>query len=338
MLLAAGAAAAALTTPAAAAPSCLDLPVRLCLSAGGPTLGSVGDNTNDYPSVRNAEFVRIRFGGVSSPQGGVIAMEPGLYAKGLNGNATYAPCKGRPTYVPAVDDPVNGGEPYKAACENPVNPSYYRSGPFGAGLRKQAAAFPGGMVMTNTDSTEGCTPLCSHQWANRLSRLDVEVYLKKRDPKTGALSTDFEYVRPRFAATAFTRRSGNGLESADFGVVRPLRAYERGAARLQGLIFSSGTTRADAGRVRFSVFQNDATGRTSTGQPLQAFSVFTSTGSFYSLGTVYAGSYKMRVTDLDRGTCVVVKHLPLTRMDNRIDLHLDRPAFGIPHARTVACS
>ncbi|MCA1711714.1 MAG: hypothetical protein LC789_08815 [Actinobacteria bacterium] len=338
VLLAAGFAAASLgAAPAVAVPACVDAPVKVCLSAGGPEVGGVGDNTNDYPSVRSTEFVRIRFGGVSSPQGGVIAMEPGLYGQGLNGNLTYAPCKGRPTVVTAVDDPVNGGEPYKPACADPVNPSYYRSGGFSAGLQKQAAEFAGGIVMTNTDSTAGCTPLCNHQWANKLSRLDVEIYLKKRDPKTGALSTDFEYVRPRFSATAFTARAGNGLESADFGVITPLRAYDKGTARLQGLIYASGSTRAAPGRVRFSVFETDAKGHTSTGQPLQAFSVFTSTGAFYSLGTLYAGNYKMRLTDFDKGTCVVVKHLPLLRMDNRIDLHLDRPGFGLPHARTVAC-
>ena len=103
------------------------------------------------------------------------------------------------------------------------------------------------------------------------------------------------------------------------------------------MIFAKGATRAQPGRVRFSVFENDANGRTSTGQPLQAFSVFTSTGGYYSTGTVYAGSYKMRLTDLERGTCVVLKHLPLPSMGQRIDIHLDRPAFGIPHARRVAC-
>ena len=337
MLVAAAFAGGVLAAPASAVPSCFDLPVKLCLTAGGPAIAGVGDNTNDYPAVRNAQFLRVRLAGISSPQGGVIAVEPGLYAKGLNGSITYAPCKGRPTYVPSVDDPVNGGEPYKPACADPVEPSYYRSGGFGAGIRKQAAAFTGGIVMSNTDSTTGCTPVCNHQWANKLSRLDVEIYLKKRDPQTGKLSTDFDYVRPRFSATAFTKRSGNGLESADFGTITPLKAYARGAARLQGVIFAKGATRAEAGRVRFSIFENDANGRTSTGQPLQAFSVFTSTGAFYSLGTLYAGSYKMRVTDLDKGTCVVVKHLPLQRMGERLDLHLDRPAFGIPHARTVAC-
>ena len=32
-----------------------------------------------------------------------------------------------------------------------------------------------------------------------------------------------------------------------------------------------------------------------------------------------------------------LKHLPLPDMGQRIDIHLDRPAFGIPRARRVAC-
>lgn len=302
-----------------------------------PTVIVDTDNTNDYPLVRTAESVTIRFGGVNSPDGGVIGVEPGLSAAGLNGGVTYAPCKGTATSIPNVEDPVNGGEPYKAACESAVDPSYYRSGPFGPGLRKHAPQFPGGITMGNIDTTRACVAVCNHRWAERLSRFDVEIYLKKKDPTTGRLVTDFDHVRPRFTVSSFPRRVGDGLVSADYGTVRPLKAYERGAARLQGLIFAKGTTRAAAGRVRFSMFENDANGRTSTGQLLQAFSVFTSTGAYYSTGTVYAGSYKLRLKDLETNRCVLLKHLPLPSMGQRVDFHLDRPAFGIPRARTVAC-
>ena len=293
-------------------------------------------NTEDYPKVRVAEAVRIRFGGVNSVAGGVIGVEPGLTSTDLNNGSVYAPCKGKPTALPTVVDPVYGGEPYKAACENTTEPSYYRSGPFTGGLRKQAPQFPNGIVMGNSDATRACVVVCQHHWAERLTRFDVEIYLKKRLP-SGALITDFDYVRPRFSVGAFPHRSGAGMVSADFGTVRPLKAYERGAARLQGVVFAAGTTRAEGNRVRVSMFENDANGRTSTGQLLQAFAVFTATGGYYSTGTVYAGSYKLRLTDLETGTCVVLKHLPLPSMGIRVDLHLDRPGFGIPRARTVPC-
>ena len=323
---------------AAGTVGCLDGPVPLCVRDSGlPTVGAAPANSNDYPAVRTASAVTIRFRGVNSPHGGAMGIEPGMSAADLNGGVSYMPCKSHPTLVPNVEDPVNGGEPYKAACENTVDPSYYRSGLFGAGLHKTVPAFANGISIGNTDTTQACALVCSHQWAQRLSRFDVEIYLKKPDPATGRVVTDFDYVRPRFTVSSFPQRSGTTLLSADWGTITPPKAYARGTARLQGLVFSAGSTRAAAGRVRFSMFENDANGRTSTGQPLQAFSVFTTTGAFYSTGTVYAGSYKLRLTDLDRGTCVVLKHLPLPSMGQRIDIHLDRPAFGIPHAHTVAC-
>jgi hypothetical protein len=287
--------------------------------------------------VRTADTVTIRFGGVNSPHGGAMGVEPGMSDPTLNGGTSYMPCKGTPTALPNIEDPVRGGEPYKAACENTVDPSYYRSGLFGAGLRKRVPLFENGISVGNTDRTDACLLVCTHQWAEKLSRYDVEIYLKKQDPKTGQWSTDFDYVRPRFTVSSFPHRSGAGLVSDDWGTITPLKAYQRGAARLQGLIFAAGSQRADAGRVRFSMFQNDATGRTSTGQPLQSFSVFTSTGAFYSTGTVYAGSYKLRLMDLETKRCVVLKHLPLPSMGQRVDIHLDRPAFGIARARSVAC-
>ncbi len=293
-------------------------------------------NTEDYPKIRTADAVRIRFGGVNSVDGGVIGVEPGLSSSSVNGGASYAPCKGRPTALPTVVDPVYGGEPYKAACENTVDPSYYRSGPFTGGLGKQAPQFPNGIVMTNADATPACVVVCNHHWAERLSRFDVEIYLKKKT-ETGGTVTDFDYVRPRFSVSSFPRRSGSGLVSADYGTIRPLKAYEAGAARLQGIVFAKGTTRAEGNRVRVSMFENDANGRTSTGQLLQAFSVFTASGGYYSTGTVYAGSYKLRLTDLETGTCVLLKYLPLPSMGIRVDLHLDQAGFGIPRARTIPC-
>ena len=326
------------TQPASAGPVlCLDK-LELCVrDSGAPSVGALPTNSNDYAPVRTASFVTIRFGGVNSPHGGAIGVEPGLSAANLNGGSSYSPCKGTATAVPNVEDPVKGGEPYKAACENTVEPSYYRSGLFGAGLRKKVPLFANGITISNKDSTPECGVVCAHRWAEKLSRFDVEIYLKKKDPATGQVVTDFDYVRPRFTVSAFVRRRAGGLDSVDWGTVTPLKAYARGTARLQGVIFAKGATRAQPGRVRFSIFENDANGRTSTGQPLQAFSVFTSTGGYFSTGTMYAGSYKMRLTDLDRGICVVLKHLPLPSMGQRIDLHLDRPAFGIPHARRVAC-
>jgi len=300
---------------------------------GAPPNLSATTNTEDYPKVRVAEAVRIRFGGVHSVAGGVIGVEPGLASPSLNNGSLYAPCKGRPTALPTVVDPVNGGEPYKGACENTTEPSYYRSGPFTDGLRKQAPQFPNGIVMGNSDITRACVLVCQHHWAERLTRFDVEIYLKKRLP-TGGLVTDFDYVRPRFSVGAFPHRSGAGLVSTDFGTIRPLKAYERGTARLQGVVFAKGTTRAEGNRVRVSMFENDANGRTSTGQFLQAFAVFTANGGYYSTGTVYAGSYKLRLTDLETGRCVVLKHLPLPSMGIRVDLHLDRPGFGVPRARS----
>jgi len=317
---------------------CVDAPVAVCVrDSGAPTVGAATVNSNDYPAVRTATAVTIRFRGVSSPHGGVVGVEPGMSASDLNGGVSYMPCKARPTFLPNVEDPVNGGEPYKAACENTADPSYYRSGGFGGGLHKTAPVFADGITIGNTDASQACAVVCNHRWAQRLSRFDVEIYLKKTDPATGRVATDFDYVRPRFTVSSFPRKSGTALLSADWGTITPLKAYARGAARLQGLVFAAGSTRAGAGRVRFSMFENDANGRTSTGQPLQAFSVFTSTGGFYSTGTVYAGSYKLRLTDLDRGTCVVLKHLPLPTMGQRLDIHLDRPAFGIPRAHAVAC-
>lgn len=297
---------------------------------------STATNTEDYPKVRVAEAVRIRFGGVNSVTGGVIGVEPGLTSTDLNNGSVYAPCKGKPTALPTIVDPVYGGEPYKAACENTTDPSYYRSGPFTGGLRKQAPQFPHGIVMGNSDATRACVVVCQHHWAERLTRFDVEIYLKKRLP-SGSLVTDFDYVRPRFSVGAFPHRSGAGMVSADFGTIRPLKAYERGTARLQGVIYAAGTTRAEGNRVRVSMFENDANGRTSTGQLLQAFAVFTASGGYYSTGTVYAGSYKLRLTDLETGRCVVLKHLPLPSMGIRVDLHLDRPGFGVPRARTIPC-
>ena len=325
--------------PATAAAECLDLPVRVCVPpTGPPQVGVATDNSNDYPALRSAEAVRIKFAGVNSPYGGAMGIEPGLSHASLNGGTSYMPCKGTPTSIPNVEDPINGGEPYKAACENTVDPSYYRSGLFGGGLRKRVPLFENGITVGNYDQTNGCIAVCTHRWAERLTRFDVEIYLKKRDPATGRVSTDFDYVRPRFTATSFPHaRPGGVLESVDFGTITPLKAYQRGAARLQGLIFTKGTTRAAAGRVRFSMFENDANGRTSTGQPLQAFSVFTSTGAYYSTGTVYAGSYKLRLRDIETNRCVVLKHLPLPSMGQRVDIRLDRPAFGIPRARDVAC-
>ena len=323
--------ATALATPALAAPDRAEPDPRLV------DLGAATDNSNDYPAVRTADRVTIRFGGVNSPHGGAMGVEPGLSHADLNGGTSYMPCKGAPTAVANVEDPVNGGEPYKAACENTADPSYYRSGLFPAGLRKRVPIFEGGISVGNTDRTDACVVVCTHRWAEKLSRYDVEIYLKKQDPKTGRWATDFDYVRPRFTVSSFPYRQGTTLLSADWGTVTPLKAYQRGAARLSGLIFAKGSTRAAAGRVRFSMFQNDATGRTSTGQPLQAFAVFTSTGAFYSTGTVYAGSYKLRLKDLETNRCVLLKHLPLPSMGQRIDLRLDRPAFGIPRARSVAC-
>ena len=329
-LLAAGIALVVLGPIAQALPTAPPLPAPV------PALPAAGSNTEDYPKVRTAEAVRIRFGGVNSVDGGVIGVEPGLSTATLNGGASYAPCKNRPTPLPNVVDPLRGGEPYKGACEHKVEPSYYRSGPFTGGLRKQAPQFPNGIVMGNSDITRACIAVCNHHWAERLSRFDVEIYLKKK-LSTGRTFTDFDYVRPRFSVSSFPHKSGAGLVSADFGTVRPLKAYAPGTARLQGVIFAKGTSRAEPNRVRVSMFENDANGRTSTGQLLQAFAVFTTTGGYYSTGTVYAGSYKLRLTDLETGTCVVLKHLPLPSMGQRVDLHLDRPGFGVPRARTIAC-
>ncbi len=301
-----------------------------------PTAPTTAVNTEDYPKVRTTEAVRIRFGGVNSVDGGVIGVEPGLSSADLNGGASYAPCKATPTALPTVADPLYGGEPYKAACENTVNPSYYRSGPFIGGLRKQAPQFPNGIVMGNSDATEACIVVCNHHWAERLSRFDVEIYLKKKLP-TGGTVTDFDYVRPRFSVSSFPRKSGAGLVSADYGTIQPTKAYAKGSARLQGIIFAKGNTRAEGNRVRVSMFENDANGRTSTGQLLQAFSVFTASGGYYSTGTVYAGSYKLRLTDFETNTCVLLKYLPLPSMGQRVDLHLDRPNFGVPRARTIPC-
>ncbi len=330
---------------AAVASSCLAVLLAAPAAQAGPPAPPVtpplpgvttSPNTEDYPKVRVADAVRIRFDGVHSVAGGVIGVEPGLTSTDLNNGSVYAPCKGKPTALPTVVDPVYGGEPYKAACENTTEPSYYRSGPFTGGLGKQAPQFPHGIVMGNSDMTRACVVVCQHHWAERLTRFDVEIYLKKRLP-SGALVTDFDYVRPRFSVGAFPHRSGNGMLSADFGTIRPLKAYERGTARLQGVIFADGTTRAEGNRVRVSMFENDANGRTSTGQLLQAFAVFTASGGYYSTGTVYAGSYKLRLTDLETGRCVVLKHLPLPSMGIRVDLHLDRPNFGVPRARTIPC-
>ncbi len=301
-----------------------------------PSAPATAANTEDYPKVRTADAVRVRFGGVNSVDGGVIGVEPGLSAAGLNGGVSYAPCKSRPTALPTIADPLYGGEPYKAACENTVDPSYYRSGPFTGGLRKQAPQFPNGIVMGNADVTRACIVVCNHHWAERLSRFDVEIYLKKKLP-TGGTVTDFDYVRPRFSVSSFPRKSGAGLVSADYGTIQPLRAYAKGSARLQGVVFAKGTTRSQGSRVRISMFENDANGRTSTGQLLQAFSVLTASGGYYSTGTVYAGSYKLRLTDLETNTCVLLKYLPLPSMGQRVDLHLDRPGFGVPRARTIPC-
>jgi hypothetical protein len=291
--------------------------------------------TNDYPPVRDTTFIAVPFGGVTSRSGGVIAMEHVLRHPDVAGGSYYLPCKAAPTTLPNMESPF-GGEPYKAACENPTNPSYFRSGGFGGGIAKKPAVFAGGIRLDNSSQTDDCLTRCVHNWANRASVIAVEIYLKKA--KDNRLVTDFDCVRPRFHVSGFSRSHLGGLVSRNYGTVRPLCAYERGASRLQGYVYSQGRQHLEGnGRLVFSVFQNDATGRTSTGQPLQAFSSFQSAGGYYTTGVLYAGYYKLKIRDTLTGKCVVKQHTQIKLMSERADIHLDRPAFGIKGAREVAC-
>lgn len=328
-------------SPAEADPGCVADPVSCVVPLGryddpaaGVTQPSVV-TTNDYPAVRDTTFVAVPFGGVTSRSGGVVAMEHVLRHPDVAEGNYYLPCKAAPTTLPNIESPF-GGEPYKAACENPTNPSYFRSGQFGGGIAKKPAVFGTGIRLENSSRTSDCLTSCQHNWANRASVIAVEIYLKKA--KDNRLVTDFECVRPRFHASGFSTSHLGGLVSRNFGTIRPLCAYERGAARLQGYVYAEGEQYLEGnGRLVFSVFQNDATGRTSTGQPLQAFSSFQSAGGYYTTGVVYSGYYKVKIRDTATGKCVVKQHTDIRRMGERVDLHLDRKAFGIPGAREVAC-
>lgn len=291
--------------------------------------------TNDYPQVRDTTYIGIPFAGVSSRTGGVLAMEHILRHPDVASGTYYLPCKAAPTTLPNVESPF-GGEPYKAACENPTNPSYLRSGRFGSGLNKRPEQFKREIRLDNSSETEECITRCVHNWANRTTAIAVEIYLKKT--VDGRLVTDFDCVRPRFHASGFSNSHQGGLYSANYGSIRPVCAYERGAARMQGYVYEKGRTYLQGnGRLIFSVFQNDASGRTSTGRPLQAFASFQSAGGYYTTGVVYSGYYKVKIRDTATGKCVVKQHTHVKTMGERSDIHLDRKAFGIPGAREVAC-
>lgn len=306
---------------------------------GDPGKPAFTDNpfvtTNDYPHVRDTTFIGIPFGGVTSRTGGVIAMEHVLRHPDVAEGNYYLPCKAAPTTLPNIESPF-GGEPYKAACENPTSPSYLRSGRFTGGIRKKAVVFTPDLRLYNSSETEECLTRCVHDWANRTSAIAVEIYLKKT--VNGRLVTDFDCVRPRFQASGFSHAHLGGLYSRNYGTIRPLCAYERGAARMQGYVYAQGTQYLEGdGRLVFSIFQNDASGRTSTGQPLQAFSSFKSSGGYYTTGVLYSGFYKVKIRDTFSGRCVVKQHTHIRTMSERADIFLDRPAFGIRGAREVPC-
>lgn len=331
----------AVGAPSSNASDCLGVPPGapcvLPLDRYSETVASAPSftTTNSYPEVRDTAFVGIPLSGISSRTGGVIAVEHILHDPDVAGGTYYLPCKAAPTALPNIESPF-GGEPYKAACENPTDPSYYRSGPFGAGLVKRAAVFPGEIRIENTSNTPDCITTCVHNWANRTSAIAVEIYLKKT--VGGRLVTDFDCVRPRFHASGFSHPQFGGLYGRSYGVIRPTCAYERGASRMQGYVFEKGRTYLTGnGRLVFSVFQNDASGRSSTGQPLQAFSAFQSAGGYYSTGVLYSGYYKVKIRDTATGKCVLKQHTHIKSMGERTDIHLDRKAFGIPGAREVAC-
>lgn len=350
--LAAVLAALALATPAHASAPSLDCVLTACpplpvdaydsgidLHTLGPLVaaagGSSGTNTDSYPEIRNTSYIGVPLSGVTSPHGGVVAIEHVLHDSRVDGGAYYLPCKAAPTEVPDVPSPF-GGEPYKAACQDPENPSYFRSAAFGAGRAQTAPSLGHLLTVDNVTTNANCSFGCHHDWGNRTSVIAVEIYLKKT--VNGSLVTDFDYVRPRFNASGFSRRYSKGLTSVNYGIVRPLRAYERGTARLQGYVYSSGRTLlTGANRLVFSVFENEANGRTSTGQPLQAFSAFKSNGGYYTTGTVYSGTYRFKVRDTQTGKCVLAKMLRLRTMGERVDMHLDQKAFGIPGAAEVRC-
>ena len=290
--------------------------------------------TNSYPEVRDTTFVGIPLAGVTSRTGGVIAIEHVLHDPRVGGGTYYLPCKAAPTMLPNVE--AFGGEPYKQACTNPESPSYFRHGTFGAGASKRAPVFDPDVRIENFSETEACITRCEHHWANRTAFIAVEIYLKKT--VNGRPVTDFNCVRPRFHAAGFSRSRDGGLYSVDMGTIKPVCAYERGASRLQGYVFAKGSTYLEGnGRLVFSVFQNDATGRSSTGQPLQAFSAFQSAGGYYTTGVLYAGYYMVRIRDTATNRCVLRQHTPIKRMGERVDIHLDRAAFGIRGARDVPC-
>lgn len=349
MLLVALAVLAVTAPPSSAASDCLDLPAGTPCVLPIDRYGSPIDTntltafavepsvttTNSYPEVRDTGFVGVPISGVTSRTGGVIAAEHILRHPDVANGTYYLPCKAAPTTLPNMESPF-GGEPYKAACENPTEPSYYRSGPFGTGIAKRAPQFPGEIRIENSTDTDACITTCVHNWANRTSAVAVEIYLKKT--VNGRLVTDFDCVRPRFHASGFSHSLNGGLYGRHYGVIRPLCKYERGASRMQGYVFVQGQQYLEGnGRLVFSVFQNDATGRSSTGQPLQAFSSFQSAGGYYTTGVLYSGYYKLKIRDTATGRCVLKQHTHIKSMGERTDIHLDRTAFGIPGAREVAC-
>jgi hypothetical protein len=295
-----------------------------------------GVTTNSYPLIRQTDFIGIPFAGVTSGSGGVIAVEHVLRDDDVAGGSYYLPCKAAPTALPNVESPF-GGEPYKAACENPTDPSYFKSGPFGSGLHKVAPVFGGAITIPNVTQSDACYLGCQHEWADRTSAIAVEIYLKTT--VDGRLVTDFDHVRARFNASGFNHSLNGGLFSRNYGVVRPLGAYERGTSRLQGYVFTSGHNYLSAGskRLVFSVFENDANGKSSTGMPLQAFSAFSSNGGFFTTGVLYSGYYKVKIRDTETNKCVMRRMMPITTMGERVDLHLDAKAFGMRGAVEVPC-
>lgn len=313
----------------------IDIETTLPIEVEVAGTGDGATTTNDFPEIRETGFVAIPFGGVTSPRGGVLAIEHLLRHTDVAGGKGYLPCKAAPTSLPNYE--FGGGEPYKAACENASKPSYLRSGPFTGGARQLSATFPNGLRIANETQTQACVTTCEHGWANRTVAIGVEIYLKK--PRaSGGTETDFDYVRPRFTASGFEHAANGGHYSRNVGVIRPLKAYEPGASRIQGYIYEAGNTYLDTpNRLVFSVFANDATGRTSTGMPLQAFSAFSNRGGYYTTGVMYTGYYKFKIRDTVTGTCVMNRNMAIRRMGERVDIRLDRPAFGIPGARVVPC-
>jgi hypothetical protein len=283
-----------------------------------PDSSASGATTNSYPYRRTAPSGSgVTFHGLTNIPAGVNGVDIALYDATLNKNSAgvaqpYLPCK-------------NTGDPYKGACYQASQASYWAVRSFAGGTSSNP--WPIGVLVGNSTTNAYCGP-CTHNWGRRVYEADLEFYPKK----PGSTSTDPNWVRPRFtsrnefAATA----GGNGYNmTTDWGTIAGRYITDPGVGRLSGFVYATTGVIDSNHRLVFSVFPRTPAATSSTGKPVGSFFAGGNGGNgYYTTGAMYAGTYNMTVRDSATGHYCVFGNKTWSTTGLRADFYLDRAHFG----------